>query len=456
MATQPAVKTASTRQEKTTPAPRGRAPKSRIFDYSRYRLQLSNPDDFALYVRDYPDPSGLLAYIYRGKPKIDFGLISQKEHTIRKTANVEEMMPQWITENFGRGKYQVKLNDTNRDKGQTEVCTINYTIDDPERPPIYDVRTLCLGAPENIDEINRLLEQGVLLRDPAGVPRLRTERDGPARPDPPAAAPAGSGDLVSRDVMGQVLLKLITQGTQNPKDMMEQSISIAKLLAPQTPQLSVDQIAEMVASRLGATVGRAQDQDPFTAWERMEAFIAKARGPIAVTGGAAAGSGNEMLGGFTELLKAAAQVIPEIIRGVDYLQKQRAGLQITVERRPPVRAQSPGAPGAPLEGDEMNLVARITEVAELAFVKISEGMNGFDFAAYVCNWHPGGLEVFRFLEPKGAVGVLGLLSMNPQAAPILNDPEKRPQLEKFLDEFFSYDPDGVSADEDSPPSAVAS
>jgi len=447
MATQAAVKTVPSRQQKPSPTHAPRAKNARIFDYSRYRLQLSKPEDFAAYVAGYPDKTGLLAYIYRVLPKIDMSLIGLKEHTIKKTASLDEMMPDWIARNFGRGKYTLKLNDANRDKGQTEVCVLTFFIEDPDREPVYDVRTLCLGSSENIDEINRQLEKGALLRDPAGQPRLRTERDGPAGPPVAPVAPAGSTDLVSRDVIGAVLLKLINQGTQNPHDMVEQSITIAKLLRPENaaPALSADQVAEVVLAKLGRNHSR--DEDPFQTWERIESFIAKTRGTVPATS-AVAGGGDNMLAGVSDVLKSAAVLIPQIIQGVEFLQKQKARLEVSIERRAPGRAGQPG-PGAPAPAP-MSMADRIAEIAELAFVKIGEGINGFDFAAFVCQWHPGGLEVYRFLEPHGAVGVLGLLAMNPQAAPILADEAKRLQLEKFLSEFFSYDPEDSGEAEDSP------
>jgi len=457
MATQAPVKTASNRQENAVPRAGKPRSKGRIFDYSRFRLALQKPEDFDQYLAGYPNKSGLNLSIYRLLPKIDFGLIGVKEHTIRKTFEPDEMNADFVLKNFGRGKYQFRLNDKLRDKGQTEVATLIFALDDPEREPVYDIRTLCLGASENIDEINRLIEKGALIRDAAGAPRVRTERDGPVTPSAVAVAPAGSSELVSREVIGQVLLKLIGQGTQNPKDMIEQSISIAKLLRPESPAsapVSADQIAELVLVKLGRNNPAGRNEDPFQTWERIQGFIEKTRGPVAAVSAVA---GDNMLAGLSEVLKSAAVLIPEIIQGVTFLQQQKARLDIDIERRAPGRAAQ-SAPGAPVQQTPpapMNMADRIAEVAELAFIKIGEGINGFDFAAFVCQWHPGGLEVYRFLEPHGAVGVLGLLAMNPQAAPILADAVKRPQLEKFLGEFFSYDPEPDEDEDEDESSPVA-
>jgi hypothetical protein len=449
MASQPAVKTPSARGSAPPRGPVRKGP-GRAFDYARFRIPIPNPEQFAQYLAGYPNKSGLQLYIYRLWPKIDFGLISQREHTIRKVFEIGQMNAEWVTREFGRGKYQFKLNDKLRDKGETEVCNMVFEITDPERPPVYDVRTLCLGASENIDEVNRLIETGALLRDPSGNPRVRTERDGPAQaPVAPVVAPPASQELISRDMVGQMFVTIMQKAMADPSTAMAQSIEIAKLLRPDTaatPALTLEQIGELIDKRMG----RAAGVDPFSQWERIEAFLVKARG---ATGSVvAAATSDSVLSGISEVLKGAAVVIPQVISGIDFLQKQRAKLTVTINGN---GNGAPAAAGAPdgvatmeMRQPAMSLADRIAEIAQMAFIKMNEGTNGFDFAAYICQWHEGGLDVYRFLEPHGSVGVIGLLTMNPEAAPILADPVKRPQLEKFLNEFFTYDPDGGDEDED--------
>lgn len=446
MASQAAVKTAPAGIPTggKIPASRARtATGTRTFDYSRSRLEITRPEDFTPYLAGYPAKSGLQLYMYRLKPKIDFALIGVKEHTIRKVFEVDDMNLEYMRREFGRGKYQWKLNDKMRDRGQTEVCSMTFDITDPELEPIYDVRTLCLGAPENIDEINRLIEKGVLLRDQNGMPRLRTDRDTPAQAVSVSSSP---GELIGRDFITQALLKLITSGTQNPADMMKQSIDIARLLRPETPAssgLTADQILDLIDKRL--SMGRTDD--PFSAWERIESFLAKARGGAAAVVGAATADGT--LAGISDVLKSAAVVIPQVIQGIDFLQKQRMRLNVTIN-------ETPGGPGRVDNGNvpQSTLADRIGEVCQLGFQKMTDGITGFDYAAYVCQFHAGGLEVYRWLEARGTAGVLGLLVMNPQAGPLLADPPQRAQLEIFLNDFFTYDPDGTGAGadgEDDPP-----
>jgi hypothetical protein len=468
MASQPAVKTAPVRQSGPSQGPSRKGSKPRVYDYSRYRVTIQKPEEFAAYLAGYPNKSGLALYIYRLLPKIDFGLIGMKEHTIRKVFELEQMNPEWVAREFGRGRYSFKLNDKLRDKGQTEVCSMVFEVTDPEREPVYDVRTLCLGAPENIDEINRLLEKGALIRDAAGQPRVRTERDGPMNGAAPAAVVTGSEDLIGREVVGKLILNMVEKGQQSPAQMLNQSIEIARLLRPENPQSSftAEAVAELVIAKLGngAVKGRAP-LDPFDAWERIEAFLSKAGGGRAAAAVVAGGGSTTetMLAGVSEVLKGVAVVIPQIITGIDFIQKQKMRLAVSVNRTAgaPHQQHAPASNGAANGGGMgeqpvMTMAEKIEEIAQLAFLKMGEGMNGFDFAAYICQWHPGGLDVYRFLEPHGPVGVLGLLAMNPAAAPICNDPEKRPQLEKFLDDLFSYDPDGSAADESDEEGAAAS
>src|ERR1041385_3091370 len=80
------------------------------------------PEGFERYIAGYPDTSGLLAYVYRLSPKIDFSLIGIRETYILKTANVAEMNQAFIASKFGRGHYMLKLTDSNRPNGQRQVA----------------------------------------------------------------------------------------------------------------------------------------------------------------------------------------------------------------------------------------------------------------------------------------------------------------------------------------------
>jgi hypothetical protein len=443
-----ASKSATSVDSDRVSAEASKAKKGRTFDYSKYRQSFQNSDAFAEYLHGYPNKNGLMAYVYRLVPSIDFNLIGRQETNILETATPAEMTAQFILSKFGRGKYMLKLNDANRAKGETEVCRTWFKLEDEEKAPVYDVRTLRLNHPDNLDEVNRQIAAGALVRDAQGVPRIRTDADG--APVASNNSTNGAGELLSRDMVGQVLLKLVTQGVESPGERMKQSIEIAKLLAPPAgPAFSVDQIADQVAARLSLNGGSRPADDPFETWERIERFLGRARGTaegLAAPAAAAATEGSWVRDAI-QFITAVAQATPLVLSTVDQLQRRRM-------------AAAPAAANGQTNGGgqqlpQLSFKDRVVEVLTLGFTKMNEGVDGWAFAAYVCIHHPGGLEVYKFLEPNGTAGVLGLCAMDPAAAPIISDPARRPMIESFLNDFFNYDTDGGSGEDEDAASAAA-
>lgn len=417
--------------------------KAKVFDYSRYKNTFQKPADFYIYLDGYPEKTGLCAYLFRLKPRIDLSLIGITDTHIHQTSNEIEMTEDFAGDTFGRGLYMLNLNDANRGKGQTLVATTWFDCALALKPPQYDPRTLCLGEAKNQDEITRLINQGVLVRDRlTGGPRLRNETDG----EPPpavtaAAAPAGGGsDLFGRDVLGQVLLGLINRGSANPHDTVKDTIEIARLLHPPAPAFNVDDLVERVAARLGGVPGGAAGRpvDLFANYERVEQFVQKVRGPIGTGVAAVAGdNAGALVANWAPhvpgILMEARALIPEIVSAFRQLRAEGA-------------AQNGAVP--------MTMDQRIEQVAVSGFKAMQQGVSGFDFAAYVCTHMAGGLEVYQALEPIGAVGLLGLAAMRPATRGIVTNAALRPQLENFLESFFSFDPDG-SGSEELPPGSAA-
>jgi hypothetical protein len=400
------------------------------FDYSKFRQSLRRPEDFEKYLEGYPDKMGLLAYVYRLSPRIDNALIGVSENSILKTANPAEMTRDFIAGRFGRGEYMLKLNDANRPKGENEACRTFFNVDDPDLASIYDPRTLLLSDPKNQEEVARLLQSGVLVRDSStNGPRLRTEADTVV----PSSLPvkAEGSELLSRDVVGQLIMKLVDRGAQSPGDQMKQSIEIAKLLqgaaAPAAAQLSQEQVIELAVARLQAKQPASGGGDLFDNYEKLDAFVSKVRGP----GGAVGGEGNWVTS-MAALVAALGSVIPLVVRGVETLRAERGAVVVMPANTKGGQVQQ-----------QQSMADRISFIAQLGFRKMEEGTTGFDFAGWVCAWHPGGLEVYDFLAPNGPTGVMSLASMNPDTAVLLRDPVKRAQIETFLDDFFSFDPHPV-------------
>jgi hypothetical protein len=414
-----------------------RAKKPRSWDYTRYRLSINDPNEFKAYYDGYPDKSGLMAYVYRLVPRIDLSLIGLKISNIHETANPEEMIPSFIENKFGRGRYMLKLTDANRPQGQREVAKTFFRLEDSEKPPVYDLRTLLLAHPDNQDEINRLIELGHLIRDPAsGAPRLRTAADGDG-PTPQAAHAsngAASGDSIfDRKMLGEIMVTMLQRSQQSPGDMMKQTLEAARMMQPQSSSLTPEQIADIVAARL-------QPADPFAAYQRVQGFIDAVRGPSGAAGAAPAVVASDVpwyahVSGILTGLNGLLDRVPTLI---DRLRAPR-----------PAAAPETGATAVGPAG-QINIIDEVAKVAKIAFEKVQLGMTGFDFAAWMCNWYPNGLQLFLFLEPKGPVGMMSLLAMHPETVAIVSDQAMRPMIENFLSDFFSFDPHGGHSETSAP------
>ena len=172
-------------------------------DYTRHRLTFTDPDAFWAYMTDYPNKDGVTMYLYRIRPVIDLSLIGLRESNIQKGGygDLKLFSRDAVGEKFGRGEFQVKVTDSNRPEGQKEVVrSCQYKILEGEKAPVYDPRTLVLSHADNIDEVNRQIMLGVLVRDASGTPRIRTAGDASVPIPAAAVPPPATGDLLGRNV----------------------------------------------------------------------------------------------------------------------------------------------------------------------------------------------------------------------------------------------------------------
>ncbi len=220
-----------------------------------------------------------------------------------------------------------------------------------------------------------------------------------------------------------------------------------------TPQLSPDQLAELVAAKLERSTNRTTaDGDFIQTYERFDAFIQKVRGPASSPSALPDNAPAAMLLA-DKILGHLTMIVPAVFTGLQALQAQRASQPRPGKRIAAGNAHQQQNGGQP----EMTIADRIIEISKLGFEKMQQGVNGHDYAAYVCNFIPGGLEIFRMLESQGPGGpsaVMGLAAMNPNLAPYLATPEKRSQVENFLVEFMEFDADHLGATEAPPPNAA--
>lgn len=403
----------------------------------------SRAADFERFLSGYPDSPGVMGYVYRVRPKIDFGLIGRSETNIYETPDREKLTAAYIAANWGRGRYSVRLCDGNRPSGHQQVSKSRVDLEDCEKPPVYDIRTLVLSEPENLDEVNRQIQSGVLVRDASGVPRVRTNADGsiaqPAGFFAGGAAPAAGEGLVEK-----LLVTFMGKLIESPHDRMKETFEMAKMLQPATPAYTLEQMADLVAQRLSNGTGVAA-RDPFAAWEKVEAFAARFR-PAAgetISRGIEGAGARSLISEITDLVSGLAKAIPAVLQGYEYLQRQRAAAAargpVIVPFNQNATAGAPPATPAKEEQTMLPLPERIADVSLIGFQKMKEGMKGIDYASWVFNWYPGGREVFTFLEPGGADGFIKLVKDHPAAAPLLADSVIADQLHAFLADFFDYD-----------------
>ena len=121
--------------------------------------------------------------------------------------------------------------------------------------------------------MSRQIAAGVLVRDASGAPRVRTAAD--AVPALPAAGNGnGSGDLVSRDLVTQLLVGMMQRSQVNPHDTVKDTIEVARLLqTPAQPAVDVESIIERVVTRLGKSGGPREDA--FQVYERIDGFLSR-------------------------------------------------------------------------------------------------------------------------------------------------------------------------------------
>ena len=294
------------------------------------------------------------------------------------------------------------------------------------------MRTLVLGHAENIDEVNRLIAAGVLVRDAAGSPRLKTAADIPVSSAAPVAAVAPV-DQSATQTLHQIALEAFKQSRQSPSEAIKDFIAISQSLHPATPPLSVDQIVEAVVTRLGGAP-RGAAADPFAQWERVQGFIDRAAGVAAagisvnpaVPAGDAGASWAPHVAGILQEVRA---FWPEVLNGLAMLRNQRAAAQ------PPAAERNGVLQMLPMD-------KRIETIFKAGFESMRRGITGLDFAIWLClsGEFPGGLEAFNVLKPGGAAALIAMASTNPMGAQVVNDAAVRPQLDLFLSSFFSFDP----------------
>lgn len=134
------------------------------------------PEDFYKYVaeRSAQDWAHMALYVYRlANPRI-----------VRDPSNVDSIdreppsipfTEQYLKETQGSGKFEVKLNDTD---ARRTICRMLTDINDPDYPPVFDIRELDVGFKGNRLIVEKLKREGKLSQDGDVVVQKSENADG--------------------------------------------------------------------------------------------------------------------------------------------------------------------------------------------------------------------------------------------------------------------------------------
>jgi hypothetical protein len=437
------------------------------FNFAGSKQKFREPSIFADFVRAYPDHQATVCYFYRLRPVIDVSLIGDTETCIGKTHTLSDMAEEFAADKWGRGKYWVCFNDENRPQGHQNVAQTWFDITDPTvKPPVYDLRTLVLSEKENIDEINRAIAAGKIERDQRGNYRLVGQDTQtaavPAVTAPVAVAapqPSAFGSIGDR-VVEKLLDRALPSATPlSPSDTLEQAFQIAdRLKPPNTGEAAMfaelrNELRALQTKFENGGPGSQLDRD-LAAYERMETFFDKIG-----AGRARTLVGSEEPAWLKPLVAIAEKFAPLVLSRLATPPAAHTAPHNASPHSGPV-ALAAGAPAPPMTSYPVFLPAdaplmdRAIQVVSLALEKFNQGVSGFDFAAWMVGFYPGGREVFKMLESAGGPAeCIGLIAMFPQlhqvAGPVLADPVRKEALEQWLADFLDYNADVEGAAEES-------
>jgi hypothetical protein len=439
-----------------------------------------------------------MAYVYRLKPRIDLSLIGLSETHILKTFELAQMTRAYVVERFRRGHYMLDLSDANRPKGQQKVCRTWFEIDDPEvGPPVYDPRTLCLAEPQNADEVSRLLNAGVLVRDSVtGAPRLKTEDSAAAAPAAAASLPNtpalqqenGSNvpEAIAASLTGRLLDKLVDRAIpalapQSPAEMLKMAFEIAdkfRIVAPPSvPPPSVDEIAARLEERMNRNqpvTAPSAPADPVESAMKSIETAMKFQELMEKIGGKNGGGHGKprWFESLPQIFEGAKELIPEVVRGVGQVRqmystpqngKPANGVYSPVAQSEPVQhPQAEFLPTAATDGHGTAANGENSGIAtgfmgHLRFMlgQYRDGVRGYDTAVFLVKSRPGGLEVFRQIDALEPEDCISMLAMSAEGRELLADPAGKTAVRTWLEDFTCFDADEQDQDESESPEVTA-
>ncbi len=454
------------------------------FDFSASFQKFNDPEQFARFCRQYPNPEATVTYVYRLWPAIDREQVGLKDSAIAKVTGAV-VDADYLLQHFGSGKYHLKFNDANRPANLQQVARTNVEIHDPTEPPIVDPRELVVNDERNAGIVSKYMQLGWTV----------TEQQNELKPKgfqalAPAAAATGSSGaekvlaetvqslaleraqanslpsgavVVPREVFDALLARVQGAGGDNT---LEKAFEIADRLKPPAAADSathklLDKMADALLARASSTpvAGGAMSELRST----MQ-FLREEMGWS--PGGAGSSDAAGFMGMFTEVLKHAAAAFGQAM-AMRFMTPMpaaapggtpaMAGIPSGIPGLPvggldpshaaplrPAPAPGPAAAAAahPVQGDDVNKLA-LMNVGMSALQAFNAGVSGDDFAEKLCD-DPNTEALYDLLYNMGRDEIVKRLESVPGLAEQLAP--RRAELLAWLDAFLSYnEPDSPAA-----------
>jgi len=396
--------------------------KSIEFDFTR-SLQKLQPESFFAFIKQYPQPEATSTYVYRLKPAIDrrqAGIENTNIDVIADTAMLDE---EHLLREHGSGKYHLKFTDANRPKGLIEVAKTTIEIYDPAVPPILNPVELVIGAPGNDKLVNQYINEGWLVvdnklsppsRDNGSAVLAETLRD--VLKDQKPTADSG---IAAR------LVEVLERRNNGVVEELERFLTISERLQPKMDPVQVELLKVIAGMNRG---GGSAEKNPLEELRSTAAFLKEM--------GFGAGGGTN----WTEAVAALPGILQYGALLLRELKVMRAAEQTAPAGAAPAAAASTeiAAPGAG-EGEVfggLSIVA-LKGVFDDAMDAFERQISGADFAHGLVCGRRNGEQLYETVCALGKEQLLGFLSMAPgPVAEALKS--RRPEIEKFLDEFIAY------------------
>jgi len=390
-----------------------------------------SPEEFFRRITEYEDPSGLMVYVYRLWPVIDRSLAGVDYKHIYATPppfTLDDLIRQ-----CGSGKYRLMLLDQHLPKQANKIAECKVTINDPEYPPVVNLKELILEHGENRSYVESLRMRGLLEKDEL-PPQSGSDSAAAVAVESLSRTVADLASRMSERASGQdsdralSLAVRIAELVRPGKDPMELATQIAALMKRDDSAVLLKALIEQQTKLTELVVQqRASPESDFEQLERL-LKIAEKLGK----GGSAESWGLELVRSLPATLAAAADLMRTVAAA-------RAGQTVAASGVGTASAPPAAPPTVPAPGGWSLSMDRLVQVGQKAIVAFQRGASGDDFAHAIVVGEPDGELIYDQLAALGRDGIMASL----RALPVWPQLEARSaDIERFVDEFLAYGHEG--------------